>query len=327
MEQEAREAPARIAEQLRLNEPRVASLRARIAERRPRLVMTLGRGSSDHAGVFAKYLLEVETGVPVLAAAPSVATVYGRALQLGDALVLAVSQSGRSPDLLRQVELARQGGAYVVALVNDEGSPLASLCDFVLPLHAGVERSVAATKSFLASLAALLHLAAAWSDDPALRAAVRALPEALDAALAAPAQLDAGALANVGNLVILARGLGLAVAKEMALKLQEVCSIHAEAFSSAEFLHGPVALANRALTVIDVTVLDESAAIHGKQIVELKGRGARVLALRQLPADAHPRIAPLLILQRFYIEVAELAVRLAHDPDRPAGLSKVTETL
>lgn len=327
MEQEAREAPARIAEQLRLNASRIEQLRSILAERKFRFVMMIGRGSSDHAGVFAKYLLEVETGIPVFAAAPSVATVYGRSLQLADALVIVASQSGRSPDILTQAEHAKRGGGYVVALVNDEGSPLAQKVDFVVPLHAGVEHSVAATKSYLATLAALLHIAAAWSDRAELTAGVQGLPQALVAAIDAPAQMLPEMFHNVGHLVILGRGLGFAIAKEMALKLKEVCSIHAEAFSSAEFLHGPVALANRALTVIDVTVLDESAAAHQKQIVEVQSRGVRVVSLNQVLRTVHPRIAPLLLLQRFYIDIAGIAVSLGNNPDRPAGLKKVTETL
>ena len=327
MEREAREAPLRIAEQFRFNASRIEQLRATLAARRFHTVMMIGRGSSDHAGVFAKYLFEIELGIPVAAAAPSVATVYRRSLQLDGALAIVVSQSGRSPDILAQAERAQKGGAYVIALVNDEASPLADLVDFVVPLRAEAERSVAATKSFLATLAALLHIAAAWSGREELWAATQSLPAALSAAVAAPAELTSDALTGVNQLVVLARGLGLAIAKEMALKLKEVCSIHAEAFSSAEFLHGPVALANRALTVIDVAVPDEAAPSHRQQVAELVSRGVRVVSLHPRADGVHPRIAPLALLQRFYIDIAQVAVSLGHNPDSPVGLKKVTETL
>jgi glutamine---fructose-6-phosphate transaminase (isomerizing) len=337
MEEEAREAPIRIAEQLHLNAARIGRLGRMITERRFHSVMMIGRGSSDHAGVFAKYLFEIEAGIPVFAAAPSVATVYHRSLQLTGVLAIVISQSGCSPDILVQADHAKRGGAYVVALVNDESSPLARMVDFVMPLHAGTERGVAATKSFLATLAALLHITSVWSTRSDLTMAVDSLPQALSAAMNTRPQLTAAALTEVDHLVVLARGPGFAIAKEMALKLKEVCSIHAEAFSSAEFLHGPVALANRALTVIDVMVQDESADLHRKQVADLQARGVRILSLRQAADevhprieplhDVHPRIAPLLVLQRFYIDVARMAVEMGLNPDQPAGLTKVTETL
>lgn len=327
MEQEAREVPARITEQLRSNAPLIQQLCRHLQQRPPRYVMIVGRGSSDHAGVFAKYLIEIETGIPVFAAAPAVATVYGRSLQLADALVLVISQSGRSPDIVMQAQRAKASGAYVVALVNDEQSPLAQAVDFVLPLRAGAERSVAATKSYLCTLSALLQLTACWSNNTGLMAALAQLPAQLQTVLASPAQLRADDLRALAHLIVLGRGLGYAISKELALKLKEVCSVHAEAFSSAEFLHGPVALAQKALTVIDVAINDEAAEPHRQQIAEVARRGATVLSLHQTVADCHPRLAPLLLLQRFYVDVAQAAVQLGGNPDQPLGLKKITETL
>jgi glutamine---fructose-6-phosphate transaminase (isomerizing) len=327
MEQEAREVPARIADQLRANTPLIQELCIRLQQQAPRYVMIVGRGSSDHAGVFAKYLIEIETGIPVFSAAPSVATVYGRALQLRDALVLVISQSGRSPDIVMQAQRAKIAGAYVVALVNDEQSPLAQAADFVLPLRAGPERSVAATKSYLCTLSALLQLTAHWSGNRALADALTNLPAQLSTVLSHAAQLHADQLRALDHLIVLGRGLGYATGKELALKLKEVCSVHAEAFSSAEFLHGPVALAQKALTVIDVAINDEAADAHRQQIQEVGRRGATVLSLNQTLNDCHPRLAPLLLLQRFYVDVAQAAVALGGNPDQPIGLKKVTETL
>lgn len=327
MEAEARETAARIAEQFEQNAPLVAQLAERLAAQPPKFIMVVGRGSSDHAGVFAKYLIEIELGVPVFAAAPSVATVYGKTLALSEAMVLVISQSGRSPDLLAQTEFAKRSGAYCVALVNDETSPLAQMVDFVLPLHAGKERSVAATKSYLATLAAVLQLTATWSKNAELARAVAELPQWLSRVCDSESQLRLAQLVGIEHLVTLGRGLGYAIGKEMALKLKEVCNIHAEAFSSAEFLHGPVALVNRPLSVIDITVKDESEPAHLAQVAELRQRGATLVHLHQVFPEAHPRIAPLLLLQRFYIDVARVAVALGLNPDQPTGLKKVTETL
>ncbi|WKE66154.1 SIS domain-containing protein [Gallaecimonas kandeliae] len=326
MATEARESAQRIAEQLSHNATLAAMLGERIRKLKPRLVMMVGRGSSDHAGVFAKYLIEIETGVPVCAAAPSVTSVYGRQLQLKDALVLVISQSGRSPDILAQAEAAKAAGAMVLALVNDERSPLAELADAVLPLKAGPETAVAATKSYLCTLSAIAQLVAAWTRNKELEQALTALPQVLDKVCKGQPQLRLDDLKALRHGIVLGRGLGYAISRELALKLKEVCGIQAEAFSSAEFLHGPVTLASRPLTVIELQVDDESAANHQAQIADVEGRGAKVLHLKVEEA-VHPRLAPLCLLQRFYLDIAEVAVQLGLNPDAPAGLNKVTRTL
>ncbi len=326
MEREALEASARVRDQLGHNGAVLQQLGAQLRTTPPKFVMWVGRGSSDHAGVFAKYLIEIELGIPTFASAPSIASIYGRPLQVAGALVLVISQSGRSPDILAQARMAKQNGARVVALVNDEQSPLAALADFVLPLRAGEEKAVAATKSYLATLSALLHLVAAWTGRRELADAIDHLPEALTAAAEAPTQLTAAPLSNVKNLVVLGRGLGYAIAKEIALKLKEVCGIHAEAFSSAEFLHGPVTLVEQELTVLDLDIDDESAAAHREQMAEIAGRGARVIKMQQV-GQPHRRLAPLTLMQRFYLDVEKVALARGIDPDNPKGLKKVTQTL
>ncbi|GAA4872858.1 SIS domain-containing protein [Ferrimonas pelagia] len=326
MEREALEAPTRIAEQLRHNEAALAQLGAQLRITPPRFVMWVGRGSSDHAGVFAKYLIEIELGIPTFASAPSVASLYGRELALEGALVLVISQSGRSPDILAQAQMAKRAGGRVVALVNDAESPLAELADHVVPLCAGKEQAVAATKSYLATLSALLHLISAWRQDPALTEAVMNLPAMLDEAIAAPEQLLSASVAEVANLVVLGRGLGYAVSKEIALKLKEVCGIHAEAFSSAEFLHGPVTLVEQQLALLSLNIVDESKPAHDEQMADIRGRGASVVDLSQT-GSAHPRVAPLSLIQRFYLDVERVARARGIDPDNPKGLKKVTQTL
>ncbi|WNC69782.1 SIS domain-containing protein [Thalassotalea nanhaiensis] len=327
MEQEAKQTPLVIAEQIKLNAAVAEKIGNKLSNFDPKMVMIIGRGSSDHAGVFGKYLIEIEVGIPTFAAAPSVASVYGKTLKLDNAFVIVISQSGRSPDILSQAQMAKDAGAYVVALVNDETSPLAELVDDVLPLRAGPENSVAATKSYLATLSGLLQLTAYWSKNNDLISALDSLPEALSKAIDAPAQLTIDGLADTRNLVVLGRGLGYAVSKEIALKLKEVCSIHAEAFSSAEFLHGPVTLVAQKLTIVDCHVNDESDKSHKEQISEVKSRGADLIHLQQIVNDVHPRLAPLLVLQRFYLDVEQVALAKGFNPDEPQGLKKVTRTL
>lgn len=327
MEKEAKLAPSIIKNQLFVNQAQAQRLGEKLRQFDPKMVMIIGRGSSDHAGVFGKYLIEIESGVPTFAAAPSVSSVYGKQLKLEQALVIVISQSGRSPDIIAQAEMAKKGGAYVVALVNDESSPLKDIVDELFPLRAGAEISVAATKSYLSTLSALLQLTAYWTENNELIAALDTLPRALEDIIDSAPQLTPESLEGVKNLVVLGRGLGYAVSKEMALKLKEVSSIHAESFSSAEFLHGPVTLVEQGLAIINCAVNDESAQSHQQQIDEVSSRGADLVHLRQTDADVHPRLAPLVVLQRFYIDVAKVAVSRGFNPDEPKGLKKITKTV
>ncbi|WP_206483397.1 SIS domain-containing protein [Thalassotalea sp. G2M2-11] len=327
MEKEAKQAPSVIEGQLSANKALAEKIGSKLREIDPKMVMIIGRGSSDHAGVFGKYLIEIEAGVPTFAAAPSVSSVYGKQLKLANALVIVISQSGRSPDIIAQAEMAKKAGAYCVALVNDESSPLKDIVDELLPLKAGAEISVAATKSYLATLSALLQLTAYWTENQGLIDALATLPGALETMIQSDAQLTPESIDGVKNMVVLGRGLGYAVTKEMALKLKEVSSIHAEAFSSAEFLHGPVTLVEQGLAILNCAVNDESAKSHQDQIDEVGQRGADLVHLRQTDNSIHPRIAPLVVLQRFYLDVAKVAVTRGFNPDEPKGLKKVTRTL
>ena len=327
MAQEAADCARVIQAQLYANQTVCESLAATLRQAPPTLVYMIGRGSSDHAGVFGKYLIEIEMQIPVCAAAPSVTSVYGKRLRLDGALAICISQSGRSPDILTQANAARQAGALLVALVNDDHSPLAQLADTVIPLHAGTERAVAATKSYLASLSALLQLVACWKQDEPLQTALRSLPQALQQAVLAPAQLSAETIAPLRHCVVLGRGFGYAIGREIALKLKEVCGVHAESFSSAEFLHGPVTLVADHLRVIDLDIDDESADTHREQIAAIRERGGQLIRLAAVGAGLHPRLAPLTLLQRFYLDIERIAVSMGRDPDAPVGLSKVTQTL
>jgi len=336
---EAASAADVVARQFERNAAAVRELASRLRAEPPPFVLTCARGSSDHAATYGKYLFETRLGRIAASASPSVASVYDARPHVRHALFLAISQSGKSPDLVRNAEIARDGGARVVALVNVEDSPLARVADSVIPLHAGEERSVAATKSYLASLAALLHLAAEWSRSPPLLAALDALPGALHAAWRTqwPSLVDG--LVEADHLFVLGRGLGLGAAQEAALKFKETCGLHAEAFSAAEVKHGPMALVGPGFPVLAFAQADETGAGTRALVEEFGGRtqawlvaeGAQPGSQRgralPLPPSPHPACAPLLGVQSFYRAINALALRRGHHPDLPPHLNKVTETV
>lgn len=322
---EAQVTPDVIKAQLEANASICKQLGEELRQNPPIGVMMIGRGTSDHAGVFAKYLFEVEAGVPVFAAAPSVGGVYHRQLKLEGCLAICISQSGQSPDIVQQAKRAKAGGAKLIAVVNVTDSPLAQLADTVIPLHAGPELAVAATKSYLASLSALVQICAYWQQNEELKEALHQLPEQLKETQEAPAHLHAEQLQNLRHCVVLGRGFGYAIAREVALKLKEVLGIHAEAFSSAEFLHGPVTLVEKHLTVFNVHIHDEGSDMHQRQLADIKKRGAHVVQM-PAPESIHPRLQPLAAMQRFYLDIEHAARQLGLNPDAPPGLKKVTET-
>lgn len=327
MAKEARQVPEVVAAQITSNTPIIEKLVATLKLLKPSYVMMVGRGSSDHAGVFGKYLIETELGLPVAFAAPSVVTVYNRSIDLKGAVAIIISQSGKSPDLLAQTKNIRASGAYCIALVNDESSPLAQLVDVAIPLRAGPELAVAATKSYLCTLTALLNLVAIWKGDESLLMDLAGLPGAFEQVINASAQLLPNQLQQVKHCVVLGRGFGYAIAREIALKLKEVLGIQAEAFSSAEFVHGPVTLAERTLPVIAVSVEDESHDIHQQQLYDVAKRGAVLSGLTHPQSDLHNRLKPLLVMLRFYLDVEAIAQVYGLNPDAPPGLRKVTETI
>jgi glucosamine--fructose-6-phosphate aminotransferase (isomerizing) len=332
---EAGEAGAVVARQRAANAATVAALARRLREQPPRAVATIARGSSDHAATFAKYLIETVIGLPVGSTAPSISSVYHVASRADDTLLIAISQSGRSPDLLSAVEAGRAGGAYLAALVNDAASPLAGMADVTLPLHAGAERSVAATKSYIASLAAILDLVAAWAGDAALAAALDDAP----ALLGKSWQMDwtplVDGLADARGLYVIGRGIGLGIAQEAALKFKETCGLHAEAFSAAEVRHGPMALIGPDFPLLVFRQDDETGAGIDALVAAALAQGGTVYCAGAdlpgavtLPTCAAPAaIQPMLRIQSFYRAVNALSVARGYDPDSPPNLRKVTETV
>ena len=335
MARETAEAPDVVRRGLVANRKTLADLGARLRARPPRAVITCARGSSDHAATYAKYLIETRTGVLTSSAAPSISSVYDARPDMGEVLCLAISQSGRSPDLLASVEAAKAGGALVVALVNVEDSPLAALADVVAPLHAGAEKSVAATKSFLASLAAIAQLTTAWSEDAALAAELDAAPDAMVRALEMDWSAAVEHLTPARNLYVVGRGLGFGAAQEAALKFKETCGLHAEAFSSAEVRHGPMALVGpdfpvMAFSLADATrpgveALGEYLAGDGAPVL-LAGR-AHATAITLPVVESAAALQPLMSIQSFYRMAERLARARGLDPDHPPHLRKVTRTV
>jgi glucosamine--fructose-6-phosphate aminotransferase (isomerizing) len=335
MYREAAQAPAAVREQLHVNAARVERLAERLRQAPPRAIVTCARGSSDHAATFARYLIETRLGLLTSSAAPSVSSVYDASPDFAGTVMLAISQSGSSPDLLATVTSARAAGARIVALVNAESSPLAQLADDLLPLRAGLERSVAATKSFIASLTAIVHLVGHWSRDAQLSAALHQAPQLLARAWELNWSAALAPLTPAHNLYVVARGLGLAIAQEAALKFKETCGLHAEALSAAELRHGPMALVRSGFPVLVFTQNDESRAGVAELTGELAAQGANVLVAGAaiahttvLPTHgAHPVIEPLLFVQSFYRMVNALSLARGSNPDHPPHLKKVTETL
>lgn len=335
MLQETREAPLVIERQAHQNAGAVGRLAAALRERPPTYAVTLARGSSDHACTVIKYALETQLGLVVASLGPSVHTLYGTRLNLRGALVIAVSQSGASPDVVENVRMAREQGALTVALVNVEDSDLARTAEFTLPLRCGPERAVAATKSFLASLTAFLPVLAELHADETLAEALHRLPDRLRQTL----ELE-GAAAELAeryrfadNLLVLARGLNYGVALEAALKLKETSGIHAEAYSAAEFNHGPKRLLAEGIPLLGFTSADAAWPATEQAFQDLQANRADLRSIGpaagstlQTQATGHLLTDPVACALAFYLFAAHLALHKGLDPDQPPLLSKVTKT-
>jgi glucosamine--fructose-6-phosphate aminotransferase (isomerizing) len=336
MLRETAEAPDVAARLIAENDDACRALAARLKARPPRFAVTCARGSSDSAATYAKYLFEIRLGLVTASVGPSVSSIYGARPRMDEALFIVVSQSGKSPDILDLAETARRDGALTVAFVNETASPLASVCEVVLPLHAAPERSVAATKSYLASLTALLQLVAHWSGDPALDVAVRRLPDDLNDALMRDWRAALPVIGGAGGLYTVGRGVGFGAAIEAALKLKETCGLHAEALSAAELMHGPLTLAGPDFPVVLFSQRDEALASLKELAGGLAARGVPVVAAGPaaeagtvaLPAASgvHPFAQPIVLVQSFYPLAEQIARARGRDPDRPPNLKKVTET-
>ena len=305
----------------------------RIEHAKPRIVVFCGRGSSGHVGVYLRYLFETRLGLLASAAAPSVITAYKRPLQLRDALFVVVSQSGRSPDLVNATQAARNLGALTLAIINDENSPAAHASELVLPIGAGPEQAVAATKTVALSMIAGAQLVAMLARDKDLNDGLRQLPERLSNALACDWSPWADTVSRAAAAFVVGRGYGLGCVREIALKVAEILRVPTLGYSAAELRHGPRASITPATSVLVLRQNDQAAAAIDDLVRDLNDAGEKVFVAGgnagTLPwiGDGHPVCDPVLMLIPAYRAIEAAARNRGFDPDNPPHLSKVTQTL
>jgi len=309
-----------------------ATIVERIKQVRPRIVVFCGRGSSGHVGVYLRYLFEAQLGMLASAAAPSVVTAYQRPPDMHDALWIVVSQSGRSPDLVTATQAARKFGALTLAIVNDENSPAAVASEMILPIGAGAEHSVAATKTVALSMIAGAQLVAMLARDAELNDGLQRLPLRLSEALICDWSAWADCTAGAAAAFVTGRGLGLGCVREVALKVAEILRVPTLGYSAAELRHGPRASINPATPVLVLRQNDQTAPAVDDLVRELNAAGESVFtaggASGTLPwiGDGHPACDPILMLVPAYRAIEVAARRRGFDPDNPPYLSKVTRT-
>jgi glutamine---fructose-6-phosphate transaminase (isomerizing) len=343
MLEEIRQQPSALERTLAGELRRVTSFKRLVEKRRPRLIVLCARGTSDNAAQFGRYLLEITTGIPVSLAAPSIYTLYNARVNLKDVLVVAISQSGESTDTNLVVERAREKGALTAGITNEPKSALTRLAEHIFLVRAGPEKSVAATKTYTGQMLLLYLLAYALGGGIRLDN-LRQLPELVEAALALEPEVAAlsGRYRFMRHAVVVGRGLNYANAFEFALKMMETCRVVAERFSSADFLHGPIALIEPDLPAFlfapsGVTwpsirdVLDKLSALKAERVVitdtgnrEVLEKATRALQLPRKLAEIFTPIPYIVPAQLF---AAALAAEKGLDPDRPRALSKITRTL
>lgn len=337
---EIHEQPAVLTRLLMAEQDTAMALAAEIRRRQVDHVVIAARGSSDNAGRYAQYLLAAANGLPVGLATPSLFTVYAAPPRFGNALVLGISQSGQSPDIVAVLAEARRQGALTAAITNAPGSDLAQTADFVLRLHAGEERAIAATKTYTASLAAIALLSVALDGDHGRREALEQLPGVVAQALAlAGVDRVAERYRYMSACVVIGRGFNYCTAFELALKLKELTYTVAEPYSSADFRHGPLALVSEGFPMIVVAPSGKMLPEMVDFMVTARSRGAELLVISDhpealalarvplaLPIGAPEWLSPLLTVLPGQLFAMHLAHARDLDVDHPRGLRKVTET-
>ncbi|WP_321341668.1 SIS domain-containing protein [uncultured Cohaesibacter sp.] len=335
MRQETEEIPVAVARLLETAPETIAPIAKAFRAFDPQVVVTIARGSSDHAAYFLKYAIELVLGLPVASQGPSIASIYGASMKMRGAATIAISQSGASSDIVAMAETARKGGALTAALVNTLPSPLSQACEHALDIRAGTEYAVAATKSYVNSIVAGLALIAYWAEDDALKKALAQLPEQLEKAESLDWSDMLEPVAKAQSLYMLGRGPTMAIAAEAALKCKETSELHAEAYSSAEMLHGPVSLVDRNFPVIAFAARDaaERSIVEIAKGVVAKNPHCYISSDQskdaiQLPfvTTGHPLTDALALIVPFYRFVEQLSLKRGLDPDKPAALKKVTVT-
>ena len=328
-----------------LDEPgQLADVATAIERASPRWIMIAGRGTSDHAAVYAQYLFETHLGLPTGLVKPSVTTVYGASLDWRDGLVIAISQSGQSPDVVAVVDAARRSGALTVAITNEPESPLAAAAERSLRIHAGRELAVPATKTYVTELAVLAALANAVRPTAALADGLAALPSSLRDTIArtrdwltGPGAAAIEAFAAADRALLVSRGFNLATALELALKLKETCGLFAEAYSTADFMHGPLVLAQADVPTLAIRPDGPMGVDVDATLAAVAARGGRTtvfggtettylpdaLSLRHTLPEA---LTTLLFVVPGQLLVEATAAERGVNPDAPDGLGKVTLT-
>jgi glucosamine--fructose-6-phosphate aminotransferase (isomerizing) len=338
---EIMEQPAALGGCLECNASVLQQVVARLKAQRIDRVVIAARGTSDHAGVYGKYALEMLVGTPVALAASSIYTIYNRTLKLDNALVIGISQSGRAEDVLEVLHGANESGALTVAITNYPDSPVAREARFHLCCEAGVERSVAATKTFITQIFLLALLSAEWAGDEALLKDLRAIPlrmaQTFDIAGEIGEKVERYRFMQ--ECFVLARGVNYAVALEAALKIQETTFVRAKAFASSDFQHGPIAMIDSDIPVIvyapdgpslpNMSAMADRLASSGIELVvisnnrDLLSKGACAFAI---PPESNDILSPFFNAAVAQMFACKLAVVKGMDPDNPKGLTKVTIT-
>ncbi|MCZ4090798.1 SIS domain-containing protein [Sinorhizobium psoraleae] len=335
MRREIDEIPEATARLLDRSAKALSAAGAALKAKDPAFLVTIARGSSDHAALFLKYAIELTAGRPVASLGPSLASIYGASLKLGDAAAIAISQSGKSPDIVAMAQSATRAGAVSIALTNTVPSPIAEACTHPLDILAGPELAVAATKSYVNSIVAGIAVLGEWTGDAALKRAVADLPNQFAKAVKLDWQDFAADLGEAESLYVLGRGPALAIASEAALKFKETSGMHAEAYSSAEVLHGPVALVGAKFPVLALAARDaaEASVVESADSMSAKGAvvhitSARAQKAKRLPfvETGHPITDALALILPFYGFVEAWSRSRGLNPDAPASLKKVTET-
>lgn len=313
-----------------------------IRRRRPTFAVLAARGSSDHAALYAQYLFAIRNGLIAALATPSTITLYGGQPRMADALVLGISQSGRSPDIVAVLDEARRQGALTVSMTNDPSSPLAAAAEHVVDLRAGPELATAATKTYSAELMAVAMLSAAIDESTAAEQAdIERVPDLMSAALETEtvARRVSAERADADRCMVLGRGYGYATAREWALKLQEMAQISALAFSSADFEHGPLALAEPRLNVLAVARSGPSLDAQLDLLQRLRREHqVRLLVISDserartldrglaIPAGVPEWLSPLIEIVPAQLYAYHLTVARGLDPEQPRTITKVTRT-
>ncbi len=336
MRQEVLEIPSAVDRLLTDGATDIKRAAGALRERNPSFMISVARGSSDHVATYFKYASELLMGVPVASVGPSVASVYKRELNLAGSACISVSQSGKSPDIVEMARMARASGSLSFAMTNDATSPLARVSDHTLNLHAGPELSVAATKTFVTSAVSAIWLLAEWSGNEDLKVAIKGLPSALESAVKEDWRDVSAAFGNRSSLFCLGRGPANAISNEAALKFKETCQLHAESYSSAEVLHGPVSIVDAGFPVIALAANDAAEEVLVQVADEIAAKGATVFVTSDKAKTAtplpvirtgHPLTDPITLIASFYAMVETIAVSRGINPDAPRHLNKVTETV